>query len=495
MKKYIGAIPVLFSMLLFSCTKNFTSINTDPTRPSTVTPGVILPQLEYRMVSTSVNVARSFTHELMQVSAPRISADGLGVHRYYINADNGSGFWNSVYGYMTDINDIYNISNKLGEANYKAIALVYKCWAYSMLTDVYGNIPYSQATDAADKNFTPVFDQQKDVYAQILKDLSAANDLFDASKALTYGGDVLYSSNALSGTTNPGIQNWKKFCNSLRLRLLLRLLKKDGELDISSQIKAILADPAKYPVFAGTADDAIFKFTGIYPYYNPYYNARTLDWRQGDYYTHFFIDTLNKFNDPRRTVWATTVKVNGVSVYQGINSGYVPTVSYDVDANSSYSDILKTLPQLGIMMTYSEVEFIKAELELKGYTTGKTARTHYENGITASMTQWGVAMPSGYLTQPGVLYNETDSPDAQLQQIMLQKYYALYFVDYQSWLEKKRTGYPVLPRGSGIPATNPFPSRFPYPTYLQTLNATNLAAAIKGIGGNDNSSVKVWWEQ
>jgi hypothetical protein len=493
--KYIGAVLMTGSILLFSCTKNFTSINTDPGRPSTVTPGVILPQLEYRMVSTSINVARNFTHELMQVSAPRISSDGLGVHRYYINAGSGSGFWNSIYGYMTDIQDIYNIADKLNEPNYKAIALVYKCWGYSMLTDVFGNIPYSQAIDAMDKQFTPVFDQQKDIYTRLLKDLSTANDLFDASKALTYGGDVLYASNALSGTTNPGIQNWKKLCNSMRLRLLLRLLKKDGELDISSQIRAILADPAKYPVFTATADDAIFKFTGITPYYNPYYNARTLDWRQGDYYTHFFIDTLNKFNDPRRSVWATTVKVNGASVYQGINSGYIPTESYNVDANSSYSDGLKTLPQLGIMMTYSEVEFIKAELELKGYTTGKTARAHYENGITASMTQWGVALPAGYLTQAGVLYNEAGSADAQLQQIMLQKYYALYFVDYQSWLEKKRTGYPVLPRGAGIPATNPFPSRIPYPTYLQTLNATNLAAAVKAIGGNDNSSVKVWWEQ
>src|ERR1700754_4326668 len=152
MKKYIGALPVLFSLLLLSCTKNFTSINTDPTRPSTVTPGVILPQLEYRMVSTSINVARNFTHELMQVRAPRISSDGLGVHRYYVNAGSGSGFWNSIYGHMTDIYDIYNICDKLGEPNYKAIALVYKCWGYSMLTDVYGNIPYSKAIDATDKN-------------------------------------------------------------------------------------------------------------------------------------------------------------------------------------------------------------------------------------------------------------------------------------------------------------------------------------------------------
>jgi len=492
--KYTGMLMAL-CCLLFSCRKDFTSINTDPGRPSTVTPGVILPQLEYRAVSSSISIARNFTHELMQVSAPRISSDGLGIHRYYINASNGSGFWNSMYGYMTDIYDIYNIADKLNEPNYKAIALVYKSWAYSMLTDVFGNIPYSKAIDAANKNFTPAFDNQKDIYTQILKDLSTADDLFDATKALTYGGDVLYASNALSGSTNPGIQNWKKLCNSLRLRLLLRLIKKDGELDISSQITAILADPAKYPVFTGTADDAIFKFTGIYPYYNPYYNARTLDWRQGDYYTHFFLDSLNKYNDPRRGVWATTVKVGGTPVYQGINSGYPATESYNVDANSSYSDGLKTIPQLGIMMTYAEVEFIKAELELKGFTTGKTAKTHYEAGIGAAMTQWGVTLPAGYLTQPGVAYNEAGTEDEQLQQIMLQKYYALFFVDYQSWLEKRRTGYPILPRGTGIPAGNPFPSRIPYPTYLQTLNATNLAAAVQAIGGNDNSSIKVWWDQ
>src|SRR5258707_1009696 len=106
--KKMGITLVLLSSLLGSCTKNFTSLNTDPDNPSTVTPGVILSQLQYRMVSTSINAARNFTHELMQVSAPRVSSDGLGVHRYYVTADNGSGFWNSMYGYMNDVYDIYN---------------------------------------------------------------------------------------------------------------------------------------------------------------------------------------------------------------------------------------------------------------------------------------------------------------------------------------------------------------------------------------------------
>jgi len=493
--KKIGVLFVLLGSLLGSCKKNFISLNTDPDNPSTVTPGVILSQLQYRMAVTSIGVARSFTHELMQVSAPRISADGLGIHRYYVTADNGTGFWKSMYGYMNDIYDIYNISTKLGENNYRAIALVYKCWAYSMLTDAFGNIPYSEAVNASKGAFTPGFDAQKDIYTQILADLSTANDLFDPTKALTYGGDQLYFANALSGTSNPGIVKWKKFCNSLRLRLLLRLMKKDAEMNVSAQIAAILADPVKSPVFTGTGDDAIFKFTGINPYYNPYYNARTLDWRQGDYYTNFFLDTLNINNDPRRTVWATTVTVGGSSVYQGITSGYAPTVSYIVDANSSYSDNMKTIQQLGIMMTYAEVEFIKAELALKGFNTGKTPRDHYENGIGASMVQWGVALPANYLSQPNVVYQDGASQDEQLQQIMLQKYYALFFVDYQSWFEKRRTGYPILPRGGGIPAGNSFPYRIPYPTYLQTLNTDNYAKVVQAIGGKDNSSVKVWWDQ
>ena len=203
---------------------------------------------------------------------------------------------------------------------------------------------------------------------------------------------------------------------------------------------------------------------------------------------------MNADNDPRRTVWATTLNVGGTQVYRGIQSGYPITTNYTVGANSSYNDALKTSPLLGVMMPYAEVEFIKAELALKGFTTGKTPKQHYESGITASMAQWGVTLPAGYLNQPGLSYDVSASIDAQLEKIMLQKYYAYFFVDYQSWFEKRRTGYPVLPRGSGIPAENQFPYRIPYPTYLQSLNPENLAAAVAGMGSNV-SAIKVWWDK
>jgi hypothetical protein len=493
MKTYKVCVVLIVLVGLFgSCKKGFHELNTDPNRPKEITPGVMLGQVQYRIVNSSISAARNFTHELMQVDAPRVSASGGGLHRYIVNP--GSGVWSNFYSNMTDFQDIYGIASRLNEPNYKAIALVYKSWAYSILTDLYGDVPYSQATQAAQGNFQASFDKQKDIYTDLLKNLDTANNLFNASKALTYGGDMLYNANALSGSTNPGIVKWKKFANSLRLRLLLRILKRDGELNVKEQINMILADPAKYPVFTANADEAIFRYPGTFPYFNPYYNARQLDWRDGTYFTQFFIDKMNTDGDPRRTVWATTVTVGGNPIYRGIQSGYPATLEYAVGQNSSYTDGLKTSPLLGVMMTYAEVEFIKAELALRGYNTGKTPRQHYDAGVTASMVQWGVSLPAGYLSQAGVMYDPAASTDAQLERIMLQKYYAYFFVDYQSWFEKRRTGYPALPRGSGIPAENQFPYRVPYPTYLQSLNADNLAKAISSIGG-DNSNTKVWWDK
>lgn len=484
MKKITLLYISLGLLLLSSCTKGFSDLNEDPNRPKEVTPGVLLNQLQYRIISSSMQQGRNFTHELMQVDAPRSSPGGAGLHRYVVNP--GAAVWSNFYTYLTDIEDIYKIAGQLNENNYKAIALIYKAWAYSILTDLYGDIPFSEATRATEGLVQPVFDKQKDIYVQILRYLDTANSLINTSKALTFGGDMVYS-----GTT-AGMARWKKMANSLKLRLLLRISRRNGELNVIEQINAILSDPVKYPVFTANSDDCIFRYPGTFPYFNPYYNARQLDWRDGTYFTEYFVNQLNTFNDPRRTVWMTTVTVSGTPIYRGIKSGYPSTLEYQVGQNSSYNDILKTLPQLGVMITYSEVEFMKAELALKGFTTGKTAKQHYDAAISASMVQWGVSLPAGYLAQPGVAYDASQSTEAQLELIMQHKYLAYFFTDYQSWFEKIRTGYPVLPRGTGIPAENSFPVRVPYPTYLQSLNATNLAAAVSSMGG-DNSNIKGWW--
>ncbi len=137
-KRIYIVLPVLCCMAV-SCTKNFEGLNTDPNRPKEITPGVMLGQMQYRIVNSSVQAARNFTHELMQVDAPRASPGNGGLHRYEVNP--GAGVWTSFYTYLTDIEDIYAIADRLKENNYKAIALVYKSWAYSILTDCMAMFP------------------------------------------------------------------------------------------------------------------------------------------------------------------------------------------------------------------------------------------------------------------------------------------------------------------------------------------------------------------
>lgn len=473
--------------LLSSCTNDFEDINKDPIRPSGTNQGSMLGQVEYQLVNSTISTSKQFTHELMQVTAPRESASG-GIHRYEILPKTGLSVWENVYDRLADLNDIESIS-KESQPNYQAIAITLRTWMFSILTDAFGPVPFSEAGRAREGIITPEFDQQKDIYVELLSQLSQANLLVDTKSGLVLGGDLIY------GTDAAAMIKWKKFINSLRLRLLLRIMQRDGELDVKKQIETILADQTMYPLFESNADDAILNYTGTYPYYNPYYNARTLDWRQGDYYTTNFINPMIQYGDPRLKIWATTVKVDGLDIYSGIESGYESDVVYVTDKNSSYNDDLKTTPILGVIMTYAELEFIKAELALRGFNTGSTAKSHYEKGIKASMMQWGVTIEDAYLKQEGILYNESGSFAQQLEQIITQKYYAYYFVDMQSWFEKRRTGYPSLPRGNGIPAENKFPSRLMYPTYLQSLNPEGLQQAIESLGGSDVSTVKCWWEK
>lgn len=488
MKKQSINLLICLLVCIAACTSDFEELNLDPNRPSNVFPGVILDQLQYRLVNSSIGRARGFSHEIMQVTAPRMSINN-GLHRYFIEPNNSAGFWNNHYALMTDNEDMYKVAERLDAKAYMGIALILKSWSYSLLTDAFGDVPYSEANKVEEGIIMPVFDHQKDIYSKMLADLEKANELLSQSNSFVYGGDLIF------GTNGPvGILKWRKFANSLRLRMLLRILAKDGEINVSQQINMLLSDSGRYPLMESNADDAILKYPGSFPFFNPYFNARTLDWREGTYYTEYFIGWLNRNNDPRRTVWATTVVENGQQVYKGIQSGYPSEVEYTVNTHSSYRDELKILPELGIIMTYSELEFIKAELALKGFNTDNTVSGHYQKGISASMQQWKVSLPGTYMDQEDVRISDSDSFDIQLEKIIQQKYFALYFNDFQAWFEKRRTGFPVLPRGTGIPDENKFPSRITYPNYLQALNPENLEAAAIRMGG-DTQDIKVWWEK
>lgn len=139
------------------------------------------------------------------------------------------------------------------------------------------------------------------------------------------------------------------------------------------------------------------------------------------------------------------------------------------------------------LMSYAELEFIKAELAQRNIID-TDARVAYENGVRASVEQWGGEMPGDYFENPDAAY------DGTLERILLQKFFALYFCDYQQWFEYNRTGLPHIPKGDGIPDGQEIPHRFKYPSILQRTNMDNYQSAKTAMGG-DELSIKLIWQQ
>jgi hypothetical protein len=204
----------------------------------------------------------------------------------------------------------------------------------------------------------------------------------------------------------------------------------------------------------------------------------------------FFLDSLNTFNDPRRAKFASQARNAAGTTnigFKGIPSGYAGSESqFDYIPSNSFQALV-TGPMIVPILPYAEVEFIKAELEFRAGNAAP-AKAAYEKGVKAAIEQWGVTMPADYFTNVNAAYNGT------LERILLQKYYALYFVDFQQWFEYRRTGLPVLPVADGMGNGKKMPARFEYPLPVRTNNPQNYQEAVGWMGGDDINS-KVWWQR
>ncbi len=151
------------------------------------------------------NRANDFTFDIMQVSLD-FPNEGNSLSRYYLTEKTGNGFWDNSYRWLKQVDDLKKAAIAEGDKNYQAIAMVLNAWIYSNLTDTYGDVPFSEASQLDDKVMYPKFDRQKDIYVKLLDDLKAANSLFVSNKALT-GGDLFFKAD--SDAAN-GILGWKK---------------------------------------------------------------------------------------------------------------------------------------------------------------------------------------------------------------------------------------------------------------------------------------------
>jgi len=480
--KIIGKISigvVLVAVMTASCTKKFEEVNTDPNRIDKISPGTLLNPILYNVSAYNMQRADDITFNLMQVALPFPSASG-GLHRYDVSENIGSGTWSTYYQWLNNVKEMYAAAVTAQDVNYQGIALVLNAWIYSNLTDCFGDVPMDEANRAEGESILrPKFNTQKEVYTKILKDLDSANSLFNISKAMTYGTEILFANN---------VTKWKKFGNSLRLRLLLRVSRKT-EMNAWAQLRTMVDNPTTYPVFTANNEAAVLSLTGVTPLVSPW--GRAVDFTSYRASGKFFLDGLNTLNDPRRAKFATQARNASGSAtigYVGIPSGYGGSENQFNYIPSNVNVSLVTAPMINPLMTYAEVEFIRAELEWHDGNAA-AAKSAYERGTKAAIEQWGLTMPADYFT-----VNINAAYDGTLSRIILQKYYALTFVDFQQWFEYRRTGLPLLPVADGMLNGKKMPVRFKYPLTVRNLNTENYQKAAAACG-NDDINFKSWWAQ
>lgn len=508
MKKAINKLifpVVMFSIMLSSCTKDFQEINTDPNNTRNALPQQLLAPALVSTMTYNMLRNRNFNNELMQVTVDMSDAEGK-VFRYDYRANWADYLYNGWYSELTNFKDIYKIASEELNYNrsYMGISLICQSWVYSLLTDTYGDVPYFQSNLARDSGiYEPAFTPQREIYLDIFKQLEAADTLLKSNTSIVASSDPVFNGN---------ISKWRKFGNSLYLRLLLRL---SGKAEVSQQVIAkiqqIVSNPADYPLMTSNDDAAILRWTGVAPYTSPLLTVREQDFR-ATAMAKFFMDNLVIWNDPRIDITygsGTPTKTNRWAIapyqgaFEGVPSGYAigdnPTRKsyfYSNTHNGGTGPSLMNEPLAGMIMNYAELQFILAEAAAKGWITG-SAKTYYEKGVEASIKLWLPDYPvsvTAYLTAADMMWDDNATLFQKMEKIHLQKYYALFLVDLQQWFEYRRTGHPVLPSGPGMRNNGIMPARMTYPVYIQSTNPTNYKAAI-AIQGPDVISTQVWWQK
>lgn len=506
------------SLSILSCTKDFNEVNTDPLGQSDVNADQLLAPTLVNLMSTNMLRNRNFNNELMQVTVDLGDLEGK-TFRYDIRRNAADNTWNNWYLNLTNIVDIQNIASKPEKLNksYQGISLILQSWVYSLLTDTYGDVPYSEANKGKDGNYQPVFDKQKDIYLGLFEKLEQANNLLKDGTSIVATSDPIFYGD---------VSKWRRLGNSLYLRLLLRV---SGKAEVSSTVIAKIKDiidtnPNNYPIMENNQHTAKLLWTGSNISSALYTSPYMASVRVNDFYVpaigEFFINNLVAWNDPRILPAFGTSNINrfrirpGTNGFAGVPSGYVPgnepakqSNFYSASDNAVLS--LQTDPYTGIVMNCAEVDFIIAEAAAKGWVT-KSPQTYYYKGIADAINYWLPNIMTGGATDPAVIayadaadieWNNAlplQSPSASTMSKMLlihqQKYYALFLVDFQQWFEYRRTAYPILPMGLGLLNNRVMPARLFYPVVTQSANPANYKNAVAS-QGPDVISTQVWWQK
>lgn len=493
MKKYLKSLYIgLLSTALFGAEacRDFGDVNVSPNATKEpVTSALLTGALQYMGSGRSMTATYAFDVRFLNEGALFVQYTSQTQYpdesQYSVTSRNWAPF------YAGPLEDLYQIIRYNSDEatkglstvissgsnnNQMAIARILKAYFFALVTDQWGDVPYTEALTGM---VTPKYDAQKDIYTDLFKELKEAMAQFDDGPAVK--GDILFNGDAAK---------WKRFANSLRMILALRLSKRNSEIgDMAKQeFAAALADPA------GLVDDnsknVIMKWTGG-SYKNPWWQM--YDGRSDYAISATLADTMKLYTDPR------------VNVYSNPKGGQIIGVPYGLTrellidwaaSHPSYSEVGSAITgetSPDYVITAAQILLSRAEAATLGWTA-ENAGDLYNRAIKASWEQWGVfdqAKYAAYIADAKISW----ATGEYARKIGTQKWFALYPNGWEGWAEWRRTGWPLIkPTAYAVNSSKQIPRRYAFPVNEITLNKTAYDEAV-GRMGADTHDTRVWWDK
>ncbi|MDD2437578.1 MAG: SusD/RagB family nutrient-binding outer membrane lipoprotein [Massilibacteroides sp.] len=536
------AIVLAGTSFLTSC-ESFDSLNENPNSPTPekIDPVYLLSPVFIRSVY-NVDLYQRIHNLYVDTYAQYFSNDKYSSNVCVPYNDWTQQYWDAHWGWIANLNEVIRIcEDNPKRNNLMQVARIWRVWAFGRATDLFGDIPYSKACD--DSGEAAPYDPQKDIYYDMVKELTEASAALDPSGDNLGTGDLIFGGN---------VARWKAFANSLRLRLAMRMTEVDPDKAKTEAEAAVQADGGLLSSI--TEDVKIVRKNAYYQFDYGYYNGVSHLFNGGRMTMSYSMQKLltnlggisfpkkdsykevPEYCDPRGPIYFNvTNEYNGAGEayrgrWKGVPAGYTKAVSLELDnvnknnsrvgvyfvGDTKETDVPFTvnMDRDQTLMYYSEVCFLRAEGALRGWNMGGSAQNFYEEGIKASMKEVEISdevitqylqsdMPNMYGTS--VLFDDTKGENnSQLDKVITQKYLS-GFPDnsWEAWADYRRLSLPTLdpfamPESGyviekGAMGWKGSLRRIIYPAKEVIVNEANYNEAVARIGG-DKTTTRMWWD-
>lgn len=481
--KYILTVLILLGTFT-ACKKDYFDINTDPNHPADVPVALLLPSAEAAIAHTLGNDMQIIGGIWSQYWTQSPSASQYKPYEHYSPSGNDFDYiWSILYSdALADLKSIELKAAATGQTQFTACSKILQAYAFQLLTDNFGDIPFTEALMAEEGILEPKYDAQRIVYDGIFRLLDEGLALIDDNVTATTPGAPGASDIFFHGE----MHMWRKFGNTLKLRAYMRLSEKEPGISAAGISSLNGAE------FLGAGEHVLINYSTTGGNTNPLYSAEVaLNFTQNLVASATMIDYYVNNSDPRVDVFYIPASTGThIGIPQG-NYNLAPGTPVSepsaITGASANDENSATAPV--ILMSSYESKFLQAEAAARGWLTG-IAQTLYEEGIRESFAMYGVTDSSAgaYISQPGITYPAGGTIPDQVKAIITQKWAAMCGnQNNEAWTEWRRTGYPDFFTPSATAIISGMPARYFYPQ-SEIIANSNHAPQLT------NVTQRVWWD-